>query len=417
LEEAPPNRVVLRIHTGAPLPPSPQPHYWRARLLNLYDGRSWFSNAQVEPFNPALPVSAEVPGTIRQEISDNRPGGAILVALPDVISVDVPANAERLADGELAALTVPASAPAYQVLSRSQELALPPRPDAPPPDLSDSLGLPAGVPERVRELAAAVAGGVDSPAERALALEAYLRELPYSYEVRPLPRDGDAVDQFLFEMRHGYCTYYASAMAVMARTLGIPARVSIGYATGAYDQASGAYVVSAADAHAWPELYIGGRWTPFEPTPVRALPDRGVAVPTPTAVPAPAESPSVRPGAWLVGAGVGLGVLLMFIGGWFLWRRSSRPLALRVQARLEQRGARSGVAWPPGATLREYGALLALRLDGATDALGEVVDLVERAQYSNHALNDTEEQRLRNAATRLWKHMPRRRSGSAGVTR
>jgi len=110
------------------------------------------------------------------------------------------------------------------------------------------------MPPRVLDLAQVIAGSDTRTYDRALALESYLRGLPYSYQVQPLPGGGDAVEQFLFDMRQGYCTYYASAMAVMARSLGIPARVAIGYATGTYDQASGAYIVHEADAHAWPEL-------------------------------------------------------------------------------------------------------------------------------------------------------------------
>src|SRR5262249_9794534 len=107
------------------------------------------------------------------------------------------------------------------------------------------------------------------------------------YQVVPLPSTGDAVDQFLFSMQQGYCTYYASAFALMARTLGIPARINIGYYTGSYDSGTGDYVVLERDAHAWPELYIEGRWLPFEPTPVRPLPQRNAAQPTPQTAPSP----------------------------------------------------------------------------------------------------------------------------------
>jgi transglutaminase-like putative cysteine protease len=120
---------------------------------------------------------------------------------------------------------------------------------------------------RVRDLAVVIAGDRQGDEARAQALERYLRNLPYAYEVEPLADGVDGVDHFLFSMRSGYCTYYASAMAVMARALGIPSRLAVGYASGEYDERAGSYLVREADAHAWPELFIAGRWVAFEPTP------------------------------------------------------------------------------------------------------------------------------------------------------
>jgi len=209
-------------------------------------------------------------------------------------------------------------------------------------------------------------------------------------------------------MRQGYCTYYASAMAVMARTLGIPARVAVGYATGQYDQTSGAYLVRQSDAHAWPELYIGGRWLPFEPTPIRALPARSAteAIPSPAVATAPAEQPAPLTGPLIWAATLAIVALLTALGIW-LGRRRPRPLVAQVQERLERGGAQAGVAWPAGATLHEYGALLAPHAGDATGALGEVVDLVERARYSGRPLRGDQEGRLRAAAERVLARLRR----------
>jgi hypothetical protein len=258
------------------------------------------------------------------------------------------------------------------------------------------------MPARVAELAQAVAGREPSPMARAIALEAYLRELPYSYVVRPLPRGGDAVDQFLFEMREGYCTYYASAMAMMARSLGIPARVAVGYATGAYDQASGVYVVREGEAHAWPELLIGGRWLPFEPTPVRPLPAR--AADAPPAEPAPvAENPAPQRARWpgTVVAGAALAALALAVAAWLgLRARPGSPLA-RAQLQIERLGARAGVPWPVGATLHEYAGLLEARAGGESRALRELVLLIEGARYGRRPLDAPGAARLRAAQTEL----------------
>jgi hypothetical protein len=85
------------------------------------------------------------------------------------------------------------------------------------------------------------------------------------------------VDFFLFDLKQGYCDYYASSMVVMARSIGLPARLTVGYATGAYDPADQAYHVNMADAHSWPEIYFPDLgWIPFEPTASRSTIEHGI---------------------------------------------------------------------------------------------------------------------------------------------
>jgi transglutaminase-like putative cysteine protease len=409
LETDPPEQVTLRVRLDAPLPPSSIPRYWRARVFNIYNGRVWTTDARVSPIDAIAPVAGVVPGAIIQDIEDVRADRELLIALPDIIALSVDANGERLADGTLAALTERGPVTRYQALSRPQEQAEPPQQDEPPPDLRGYLALPP-LPPRVGEYARAIVGDGKSQHDQALALESALRELPYTYQVQPLPSGGDAVDQFLFEMRHGYCTYYASAMAVLARSLGIPARIASGYFTGAYDEASGVYVVRESDAHAWPELYVDGHWLPFEPTPIRPLPARAQTGELPIVpVPAPAEQPEQNengPLIWL--AVLVIVVLLSAVGIWWGRRPGPAPLAAQVQLLLERNGARAGVPWPPGTTLHEYGALLEPYLDGEAGALREVVELVALARYGPRALDSAEQGRLRAAAERVWARLDRR---------
>jgi hypothetical protein len=134
------------------------------------------------------------------------------------------------------------------------------------------LALPAGVPQRVRELAYQLTSQVSTPYDAALMIEAHLRQYPYSLDLPQPPQGRDIVEYFLFELKRGYCDYYASAMVVLARAAGIPARLVVGYASGEYDSANARFLVSAADAHSWPELYFPGiGWVGFEPT--GGLPD------------------------------------------------------------------------------------------------------------------------------------------------
>src|SRR5581483_7427730 len=128
------------------------------------------------------------------------------------------------------------------------------------------LSLPPSVPARVRDLAAEITANATNNYDKARAIETYLREhIQYNDQVPPVPAGWDGVDYTLFERPEGYCNYYASAMAVMARSIGIPARVASGYAVGRGDD--GLFHVNESNAHSWPELYFGELgWIEFEPT-------------------------------------------------------------------------------------------------------------------------------------------------------
>lgn len=131
------------------------------------------------------------------------------------------------------------------------------------------LQLPDTVTARTRELAAQVIAeaGARTPYDAAVAIEQYLRTLAYNEAIPAPPSDVDHVDWFLFEQREGYCDYFASAMVVMLRSQGIPARWVRGYAGGEFDTERGVYVVRENVAHSWPEVYFPGYgWERFEPT-------------------------------------------------------------------------------------------------------------------------------------------------------
>ncbi|NTW01380.1 MAG: transglutaminase domain-containing protein, partial [Oscillochloris sp.] len=391
LQQGPNEQIALRISLGAPLPSTPWPRYWRARVLERYTGTSWFSVARIGMPVAPLSDSSALPHILAQDVEDLRSVRLTLVGLANILATDAVAQAERLPDDSLAALSADALPNHYRILSLPPELAILPPPDTPSPDMSVFLALPLRLPARVRELAHAVARDAATPYDQAIALEHYLRGLPYSYQVSPVPTGGDAVDQFLFEMRQGYCTYYAAAMAVMARSLGIPARIAVGYATGSYEQ--GRYIVREADAHAWPELYIDGRWLPFEPTPVRSLPDRGgPADPLLPPLPAPRSPPALDVARILAWAFGGLILPTALLSIWLIWRWWVVPPLARALLRLERRGTRAGMPWPVGATLREYAALVALQ--------GDLVTQIELATYSGQILSGQQEVRLARALDR-----------------
>src|SRR5215211_3693335 len=123
--------------------------------------------------------------------------------------------------------------------------------------------------ERTRALASRLTKGTNNPYDAVLKMNQYLKEnYPYDLSIPPQNKDIDAVEYFLFEQKRGYCEQFSSSLAVMARSLGIPARVATGYTPGEYNPFTGYYDVRASDAHAWVEVYFPGYgWSTFDPTP------------------------------------------------------------------------------------------------------------------------------------------------------
>jgi hypothetical protein len=137
-----------------------------------------------------------------------------------------------------------------------------------PPSITKFLKLPDSVPERVLTLARELTANAITPYDRAQAIETYLRtNYPYTLDVPSPPNGRDVADYFLFDLKKGYCDYYATAMVVLARAAGLPARLVVGYAGGTYDSSNAQYTVTEANAHSWVEIfYTDIGWVEFEPT-------------------------------------------------------------------------------------------------------------------------------------------------------
>jgi transglutaminase-like putative cysteine protease len=180
------------------------------------------------------------------------------------------------------------------------------------------LRLPDNTPGRVGERAESIAGDADTPYEAVSDIERWLESNKgYSLDIsRP---SGDIVDGFLFSMSEGYCVYFATAMVVMLRTLGIPARFVTGYTTGQRID-SGEWLVRGLNSHAWVEVYFTGiGWMAFDPTPAASREDaresaldrarrenegdvdipesRPTPAPSPTPTPTPTPTPEMTPTA------------------------------------------------------------------------------------------------------------------------
>lgn len=168
------------------------------------------------------------------------------------------------------------------------------------------LALPSDLPQIISDTATSVAGSASTDYDKALALQDYFTSDLFTYSTTAPVAQGydgtgaDVVAEFL-KKKEGYCVHFASSMAIMARVLGIPSRVAVGFQPGTVSDVKGktVFTVSTHDLHAWPELYFSGiGWLRFEPTPGRGiLPDYSVPaavqqLPTGAATDAPTAAPT-----------------------------------------------------------------------------------------------------------------------------
>jgi len=173
----------------------------------------------------------------------------------------------------------------YTVISNAPTLALDDsaaaRSDDPVPDeLREFTDLPGDFPASVIEQAELITAGLATPYERALALREFFRDGSFTYDPSVEFGDDEAAIVSFLESKNGYCVQFASAYATMARAIGIPARVAVGFTPGTLED--GVYKVTNHDAHAWPEVWLGESigWThAFDPTPPSASAPGGSDLP------------------------------------------------------------------------------------------------------------------------------------------
>ncbi len=202
-----------------------------------------------------------------------------MYAAGEPVSADRPYQATLRAPGELIAISAPSMPERYAVLGAVPDVsptALRAADTLYTADIIETyLQLPADLPPELAAYAAQITAGAETPYDKAVAIEAALRKLPYTLDVPAPPKDREVVSWFLNDLGKGYCDYFASAMVVLARLSGVPARLAIGYASGNYDRQADQYTVTEMDAHSWAEVYFPGfGWIPFEPTPSRLVPER-----------------------------------------------------------------------------------------------------------------------------------------------
>jgi hypothetical protein len=280
------SRPVMHISVfSADLPPGLK---WRGGALTDFDGKRW-SNPNHAP--QRIPVKG---GQAELETASNRPqwraGISYAVTFDDLATHslffagfpqrvylrDLPLSRTE-GDGYRVGGFAPVRYEAYSLLEAPPETA-PARFPAPVLSLAEReryLQIPT-LDKRIPALAREVTSQSETDLARARALEHYLRtQFGYSLQL-PDREQADPLADFLFSRKKGHCEYFASAMAVMLRALGVPARLATGFQSGVYNPLSELWVVRASDAHTWVEAWMPGQgWSTFDPTP----PDPGDGFP------------------------------------------------------------------------------------------------------------------------------------------
>lgn len=295
-----------------------------------------------------------------------------------------------------------------------------------PPDSPYTVPVPQDVPNDILNLTLRVTNDAPTPALKAAAIQKFLRtDGGFTYSTEPQPGTGyQALQNFLFSDKKGYCEQFASSMALMARVVGIPSRVAVGFLPG--ERQGDQWQVSIRDMHAWPELWFEGYgWVRFEPTPSIASPPSWTVqssttsgeqpgatpapVPTETQAPAPEPTPSAEPTPEVAapdqgssipwGRLAGVAGIVALLGALvctpMLLRNRRRSIRLsdvgdqsqqveNAWSEVRDSVVDSGSQWPAG-TPRVIGAQLAHDLDPTSaKAVSALALTVERQRYARH---------------------------------
>lgn len=428
---------VLQMRSDAPTPP-----YLRATTLTEFTGAVWEPDSgRSYPLDSAealtaLPVDPEI------QVAEYSTTVEIRNLNSTWLPVSYPATSIEGLDGVWGAFPYNRTVEARQGGTQGQDYEVISR--VPRPTLeqirarsaggegvrADTLGLPVDLPPIVGELAAEVTAGAASDYDALLALQSWFRGADFRYSLEAPVEEGfdgsgaEAVARFL-EVREGYCVHYASAFALMARTLGMPSRIVVGYlpgtSTGDAVDFQTVYSVMSGQLHAWPEIYFEGvGWIPFEPTnglgqPTRFSPeasapgetadgaDDAPAPSTPAEVPDavdPDTGEPLTPDAGTAAPDDAVDALPAVTAVLAVLVVLAIPLLVRELRRRQQlSAARAGdaaAAWavvqdtaidlgipsPVSESPRALGARLIAEAGAPADAMGVLIRAIERASYA-----------------------------------
>ncbi len=399
------DEVVMRVQADAP-------SFWRGQSFDTWDGRVWRRSERSSVVARSLSASADgitsvgarggvVGEVITQTFTLEQDGSDVVFGAPDIVSIDHPVDRfVQFGDDSIRAPIDLAGGSQYTVVSE--------RPFVTPELLRDADPLTRTLPDaiidqylpgqdgaenasveatpKVRDLALRITAGAPTAYDKIRALEEWMgRNIVYDTNIPTLPPGADAVEHLLFVDKVGFCEQIGSALAVMARSLGIPARLAVGYVPNEFDRFRGTWTVRGRDAHSWTEIYFPGvGWQGFDPT-------AEVPLSGPRPDPVVDEQPIVSlvsVVASLVFAGVLVAVGAM---GLQIIRHRSKSWEQRASERLDRLGADAGRPRRPGEGVGRYAEILGTR-SGRAELL-ELGDIMNRVQFSPEG--ETDDDRLR----------------------
>ncbi len=465
------NDVVFTVSS------SDSTQYLESLSYDTYDGRSWSDSPTFGlslPANAIVPTESQVVHTVVQQVNVVNPPGEqypYILGASQVGSVDVPATAlgTKNSDSLVALLAKNGKLTARQRytitsyvssadVNSLQSIPMP----ADSPHISDNfdgqypltyydpsilaayLQLPKGLDPNIALKAQQLTASAPTMYDKVIALETFLHS-NYTYDVNiHLPPGEEGVSWFLFRSNNkGFCNYFSTAMAVMARTLGIPARVVVGYTNGQLDPKHHNRVIYGSDAHSWTQVYFAGYgWINFEPSasfspfqrpnPGQFLPNTSTTTPPGGLTPNPSNKRKlIRNEGPDVGgpistdstaqfeaqlrqqASIGLGgaILLILVGLLLFsiwWRRLFRHYRLSAQifGRICILANWAGIPIQHSQTLHEYMQVLAVATPEETSTLDRFGDIYVREIWANpdspeHPRNSGEI----NELPRLWQRL------------
>jgi transglutaminase-like putative cysteine protease len=426
--------VLLTVTTD-----DPDPEYFRLSALDYFDGEVWEVGARdsdnAVSTNDGFPAQEGVdllldtsPYSYQVEVGDSfRTTWLPMRYVPTGVKIsegswrvdrthlDVYATSDESAAGMSYGFTADVIEPTKPEMRSTV---------GPPPEYRQYIELPPDLPPVFGDTAQRISAGEDTPFDRARALESWFHDSDtFTYSIEPDEVSGSNIDNledFLVDDKTGYCEQFAASMAIMARTLGIPARVAVGFLQPDHVEGD-TWEFRGTDMHAWPELYFSGvGWVRFEPTPntidsfgsepVPFANSQEGSTPTPsgagtqTAPSRPSlgggQQPSDAAGGGGGGGGGGPTMMLLVaplivLGAALLvglprivrtlirrrrWARADGPAATAEAAWAEMRDRVLDLRmdWDPGATPRTIGRSLREHLPHGLDPRGPVVSALNR---------------------------------------
>jgi hypothetical protein len=254
---------------------------WRGSAMSRFDGRRWTTSGDMAEQLRLRYGAAAIPNRThggRQglrakyevQLTETGMNAFFIAGLPEFLEANVNSVA-LLSNGSLRSLSGLPPVLRYSVTAFFDHYGGDGSPGLTREERRRLIELPAGFNYRILELAHRHAGTENNPDLQARRLVSYLQSnFGYTLDL-PASDVPDPISHFLFERRQGHCEYFASSLALMLRSIGIPARVVTGFQGGALNPVSGWYTVRASDAHSWVEAFIPGNgWTAYDPTPAAA---------------------------------------------------------------------------------------------------------------------------------------------------